>query len=150
MPDSKDNRGTALMRKEGYQIRRPAFRPPVANVDFPAAGNRRRLSYWGLGGAGEAGAGAVVPGAVLAGFFAAGFFLTTGFLGGSLSSTTSFFGGAAGIAACAVFRSARKRTISCSFDAARLFIRSANCFRVPSKPLRSLESAGKSSFGPNA
>jgi hypothetical protein len=127
------------MRKEGYQIRRPAFRPSVANVDFWAAGNGRRLSYWGLGGAGEA--GAAVPGAVLAAFFGAGFFLTTGFLGGSLSSTTSFFGGAAGIAACAVFRSARKRIISCSFDAARLFVRSANCFRVPSKPLRSLDSA---------
>src|SRR5208337_4945036 len=62
----------------------------------------------------------VVPGAVVpAGFFATGFFFTTGFFSGSLSSTTVFFGGAAGTAACAVFRSARSRTISCSFDAAR-------------------------------
>ena len=81
---------------------------------------------------------------------AAGFFFAAGFFGGSVSSTTIFFGGAAGIAACAVFKSARSRTISASFDDDRFSIRSANCFRVPSNALRSFDSDCKSSFDPNA
>src|SRR5260370_42604754 len=84
-------------------------------------------------------AGGFCAGVTVAGFFAAGLFFTAGFFGGSLSSTIVFFGGAAEIAACAVFKSVRKRTISCSFDAARFASRSANCLRVPSKLLRSFD-----------
>src|SRR5258708_16092674 len=87
------------------------------------------------------GVGRGVVGGVASGFFVAGFFFfATGFFGGSLSSTTFFLGGAVGIAAWAVFRSVLKRTISCSFDAARLASRSASCFREASKLFRSLDS----------
>src|SRR5271167_1900291 len=99
-----------MLPASATQLKPGFFRKPVAES-----------CYCGLGGGGFC-AGGVVAGAVLAGvagFFTTGFFFATGFFGGSLSSTTVFFGGSTGIAACAVFKSARRRTISCSFDAAR-------------------------------
>src|ERR1700722_2531425 len=147
--------GSILMRREAYQIRRStAYQIPVVQIGIEIphdlSGLADRTGYCGLvcGGGVVCGAGVAAGGVI--GFFATGFFFTAGFLGGSLSSTTVFFGGAAGMAACAVFKSARRRTISCSFDAAKVFIRSAICFRVASKLFRSLDSAWKSSFGPNA
>ena len=78
---------------------RKVLRAPQIYCGFDAGGGC-------AGGVCPAG-GFVVDG--LAGFF----FRTAGFFGGSVSSTTIFFGGAAGIAACAVFKSARSRTIFC-------------------------------------
>src|SRR5205807_7085405 len=47
----------------------------------------------------------VCPGTgVIAGFFAAGLFFVAGFFAGSVSSTTVFFGGVAGIAAWAALK----------------------------------------------
>src|SRR5215469_11656429 len=67
------------------------------------------------------------------------FFFDAGFLGGSVSSTTTFLGGSAAAAVCAVFNAALKRVISASFDDARFSMRSASCFRADSNPLRSFE-----------
>src|SRR5580692_2066639 len=115
-------------------------------MPFPAAARRSKLRLYCLGCAGGFCAGGVVAGVVpdgvvVAGFFATGFFFTAGFFGGSVSSTTVFFGGSVGIAACAVFRSARRRTISCSFDVARLSRRSASAFKLLSRLSKSLERA---------
>src|SRR5579862_3356349 len=94
--------------------------------------------YWGLEGEACGCAGGACPG-VVAGVLGFGFFFTAGFFGGSLSSTTVFLGGVAGMAACAVFRSVRSRVISDSLAAERVSIRCANCLRAPSKVLRSFE-----------
>src|SRR5215472_13953799 len=100
--------------------------------------------YWGLVG-GCCWAGGFWFGVLLAGFeapeagFLVVFFLVTGFLGGSVSSTTIFFVGSVATAACAVFKAALKRVISASLDDARFSMRSASCFRAASNPLRSFE-----------
>ena len=78
------------------------------------------------------------------------FFLVAGFFGGSVSSTTVFLGGSAGIIACAFVKSVRKRVISASFAVDKLSSLSASCFRVFSNELRSLESDCRSSLEPNA
>src|ERR1700722_20205069 len=128
------------MRWKGYQIRRQISVCGISTLQQCCA----KRPYCGLVG-GCCGAGGVWPGAGVvvvgvAGFTTGFFFFTAGFLAGSVSSNTIFLGGAAGIAAWAAFRSVRNRTISASLADDRVSIRCANCFRVPSKLLRSLES----------
>ena len=105
------------------------------------------MLYCGFAGACAGGVVCPAVGVALFGFGAA-FFFGAGFFGGSVSSTTIFFGGSAAV--CAAFRSARSRVISASFVELRLSIRSASCFRPVSNVLRSFDSDCMSSFDPNA
>ena len=52
--------------------------------------------------------------------FLAVFFFVAGFLGGSVSSTTIFLGGSGEAAACAIFKAALKRVISCGRTGAEM------------------------------
>src|SRR5579864_9484133 len=92
-----------------------------ANASAPEPLTGRTPPYCGGGCVGGVccPAGVCPAAGVVAGFFAAGFFFTAGFFAGSVSSTTVFFGGVAGIAACAALKSVRRREISASFAAAR-------------------------------